>query len=532
MQAPIRGLTSLLAAATVALAVAPAPGGAAAQAPGGAATAPGGAAAAAAGGAPIKTPARPAPSVLTVGGPTPAQAIAPGFVGLSLETWAVPAYAGPNPAATNPVFVQLIRNLADGAPPVLRIGGVTTDNSWWPAHGLSRPAGATYPLTRRWVAITRGLANALGARLILGINLEADSTAIARAEGNALVSGIGRDRVEALEPGNEPELYGSFKWGLSGAPGRPAGYNFADFERDFTRIAAALPNVPLAGPTDGAPSWFRLLGPFLSTQPRVKVATLHRYPLQQCFVTPDQPNYPTIPNLLAPSSSTAMADTVTAAVKAAHAHHVSVRIDEMNTISCGNMPAVGESFASALWALDTLFAMAQVGVDGVNIHTFPDVGTQLFTFRRVHGQWRGKVEPEYYGLDMFARAAPPGSRLLTVSPAGPAGLHAWATRALDGTVRVVLINEGTRAGTVAVRLRPGATTGGASTAAGTGTLERLQAPSTAATSGVTLGGQGFGAATGLLAGRAQVSTVAARHTEYTVTVPAGSAAMLTLAPSR
>lgn len=505
----IRAITSLLAPATVAAAIALAPGGAAAKAP--------------------VRPVRPGPSVLTVGAPDPIQPIAPGFVGLSLEYWAVPAYAGADPAATNPVFVRLIRNLTDRAAPVLRIGGVTTDNSWWPARGVTQPAGATFRLTRRWVAITRALADRLGARLILGINLEADSTAVAGAEGRALVSGIGGDRIEALEPGNEPELYGSFKWGFSGAPGRPAGYDFAAFEQDFTRIAAALPKVPLAGPTDGAPSWFRDLGPFLSAEPRVKVATLHRYPLQQCFVTPDQPNYPTIANLLAPSSSTPQADSVIGAVKAAHARGVPVRIDEMNTISCGNVPAVGESFASALWALDTLFAMARVGVDGVNIHTFPDVGTQLFSFRHVRGQWRGKVEPEYFGLAMFAQAAPPGARLLAVSPGGVAGLHAWATRASDGTIRVVLINEGSRADTVALRLRDTTVTGGAASAA-IGTLERLQAPSTAATGGVTLAGQGFGATTGLPAGRRETSAVASAHGEYRVSVPAGSAAMLTLAP--
>ena len=30
--------------------------------------------------------------------------------------------------------------------------------------------------------------------------------------------------------------------------------------------------------------------------------------------------------------------------------------------------------------------------------------------------WRASVEPEYYGLMMFAQTAPPGSRLLTISP--------------------------------------------------------------------------------------------------------------------
>jgi Glycosyl hydrolase family 79 C-terminal beta domain len=468
------------------------------------------------------TSAAPARNVLTVGAPIRAQPVAPGFVGLSIEYWAVPDYAGSDSSAINPVFTQLIRNLSDDAHPVLRIGGVTTDNSWWPAPGLSKPAGVTFALTPGWTAVMRAVAQATAARVILGINLEANSTAVAGTEARALVAGIGRRRIEALEPGNEPELYGSFKWGISGAPGRPPAYDFAEFEQDFGRIAAALPNVPLAGPTDGAPSWFQDLGPFLSREPRVAVATLHRYPLQQCFTPPERPNYPTIPNLLAPTSSRTMANSVAAAVKAAHARHVPVRIDEMNTISCGNVPAVGDSFASALWAIDALFAMARVGVDGVNIHTFPGVGTALFSFRHVDGQWRGTVAPEYYGLEMFAQAAPPGSRLLgtSFSPGGASGLRAWATRGSGGTLRVVVINDGSRNGTVAVHVP---------TATASATVERLEAPGVSARRGVTLGGQSYAPTTGLLAGQVRASVVAPSRGGYALTIPAGSAAMLTIA---
>jgi hypothetical protein len=472
------------------------------------------------------TPATAAPSVLTVGRPTAAQPIAPGFVGLSLEYWAVPAYAGSDPAELNPVFAQLIRNLADDAHPVLRIGGVSTDNSWWPAPGLSQPAGVTSALTPAWTAVMRALARTVGARLILGINLEADSTAVAGTEARGLVAGIGRRQIEALELGNEPELYGIFPWGISGGPGRPAGYDFTDFGRDFTRIAAALPRLPLAGPTDGAPGWFKLLGRFLSEQPRVAVATVHRYPLQQCFVAPAQPNYPTIAHLLAPTSSRSLADSVIAAVRAAHAHHVPLRIDEMNTISCGDVPAVGDSFASALWAIDALFEMARVGVDGVNIHTFPGVSTALFDFQRVDGQWRGTVAPEYYGLDMFAQAAPPGSRLLSASfsrAGAPSGLRVWATRALDGTIRVVVINDGSETRALAVHVPAGP-------AGATGTLERLQAPSLSASGGVTLGGQRFAPDTtsGLLTGPRRAVTVTPSRGGYAFSVAAGSAAMLTI----
>jgi hypothetical protein len=67
-----------------------------------------------------------------------------GFVGLSLEYPAVPAYAGTDPSSLDPVFVQLVRNLAPGQEPVLRIGGDSADRTWWPTSAVQRPAGVTF----------------------------------------------------------------------------------------------------------------------------------------------------------------------------------------------------------------------------------------------------------------------------------------------------------------------------------------------------------------------------------------------------
>jgi hypothetical protein len=419
------------------------------------------------------------------------------------------------------VFLQLIHNLTGGSTPVLRVGGDTTDDTWWPTRRARKPAGVVFTLTRRWIATIAAMANKLGARLILGIDLEADDTRVAAAEAKALIAGIGRQRVEALELGNEPELYSSFDWGFSGAPGRPRSWDFARFDRDFARIGAALPHVPLAGPVVGQPNWFGYTNRFLSDQPRVTIAALHRYPLQQCFLRPTQIKYPSIAHLLDPANSRGLADSVAAAVRAAHAHHDTLRIDEMNTLSCGQAPAVTNSFASALWSLDVLFEMARVGVDGVNLHTFPGASAQLFAFTRVHGRSRATVLPEYYGLAMFAQAAPARSRLLKVSSTGGPQLKPWATRAADGTLRVVLINESTHTRVVAVRAPAGAGTA-------TGTLERLDAPSITATAGVTLAGQTFGAASGLPVGPPLTAAVAPHAGRYTVRVPAGSAALLTI----
>jgi hypothetical protein len=467
------------------------------------------------------TPRAPAgAAVVRIAGPT-RHTIADGYLGLSIEYPAVEAYAGTTPSAPNPVFVQLVRNLTAGQAPVLRVGGDSTDLTWWPVRGTARPAGVKYTLTPGEIQVLHALGTTLGARFILGIDLEADSTTVAAAEAKALVDGIGRSQVEGLELGNEPELYGVFTWDGSGRKGRAPGYGFADYDRDMARIGGALTMAPLAGPAIGAPGWFPHLGQFLSSNRRVAIATLHRYPLQLCYVRPSEPNYPSIAHLLSAHSSRTLADTVASSVRTAHARGVPLRIDEMNTNSCGTDDAVSKSFASALWALDALFQMARVGVDGVNIHSYPGATYELFTFTHTRGQWRGTIEPEYYGMLMFAQAAPPGSRLLSVAQTNAGQVKAWATRGTDGTLRVVAINDGSGARTVAVRLP---------VAHGAGTLEQLKAPRLTSRGGVTLGGQTFGSSTttGLLAGPQQVFAVAPQGVQYVFKVPAGSAALLTI----
>ncbi len=61
-------------------------------------------------------------------------------------------YTGRNPRAVNPVLVQLLRQLCPGQTPVLRIGGDSTDATWWPMRGVIPPGGVTYSLTERLAA--------------------------------------------------------------------------------------------------------------------------------------------------------------------------------------------------------------------------------------------------------------------------------------------------------------------------------------------------------------------------------------------
>ena len=461
-------------------------------------------------------------SVVTVGAPLRVHAVPSGFMGLSLEYRAIQEYGGHDARAINPLLVRLIDELSPGERPHLRIGGDSTDRAWWPAHGVGKPLGGYIRLTARWAAVAGAVARATDARVMLGINLEADSSILARVQATRLMRAIGTRRVQALELGNEPELYSAFTWyHLNGRkmPGRASGWNFGEYVREFSTIAAALPRVPLAGPAVGSAKWSNDVGRFIHAEPRVGIVTLHRYPLQRCYVAPRARRYPTIAHLLTPASTTGLADSVARDVALAHAHGLQARIDEVNTISCGRAPAVDESFASALWVLETLFAFARTGADGVDIHTYAGSPYALFKFHERNGVWRSVVYPEYYGMLMFARAAPPRSRLLSITGARRAKLHIWATRTPDRTTRVVLINTHSRALTLAVRVPGGATTA---------TVQQLLAPSLRARSGVSLDGQSIPASsrTALPSGQTDTGHIPRRRDAYLVRVPPASAALL------
>ena len=454
----------------------------------------------------------------------PGRVIPNGFVGLSTEEWAIPSFAGSDPSALNPAFLQLVRNLAPGTQPVIRLGGDSTDWSWWPVPHTRTPPGIRYTLTPQWLQITKAFAKDTNARLIVGVNLEANSRRLASVEAHALVSGLGASSIRAIEIGNEPELYGTFGWYRTASghevPGRPRGYDQASFDRDFSSFAKAMPRVALAGPSTGSPAWLSTLGQFLAKEPDVSVATVHAYPLKHCVAT----NHVTIGEVLADSSSDGLAARVAPLAAVAHRHHVPLRLDEMNSVSCGGERGVSDTYANALWSLNTMFALVRAGVDGVNIHTPPHSINQMFTVSQVNGTWEVYVHPNYYGLLMFAQATPPGSRLLRISGSGGVGLSTWATLGAGGTTRVVVIDKRTSGSRVVEISAPA----GARAA----TLELMRAPAITSKTEITIGGQGFGAqtSTGELAGTPQTTTLKPSNGHYTFTLPAASAALLTIAP--
>jgi hypothetical protein len=450
----------------------------------------------------------------------------PGFLGVSLEYGGVRQYTGGNPKAINPVLLHLLAGVSPHQAPVIRIGGNSTDSTWWPVRGIKPPGGVRYALTPHWFQTIRAFTAALRAHLIAGVNLAAGRMKLSAAEARAILQGLGRQKVQALELGNEPDDYNMFPW-YRGKRGqffyaRDRRYDVGAYIRQFSRWRTKLPSFPLAGPAFAQLTWLASLRQFVHAEPGLRILTIHRYPLRAGVRDSGATTFPSIVNLLSDRASSGLAQTIAPYVAMAHSSHLQFRVDELNSASSSGQKGVSDTFGSALWMLDTLFNMTSVGVDGVNIHSLPGARYELFSFSHAHGHWQAFVHPDYYGMLMFVQAFPVGAKLLqTSAPNGP--VKVWATLARDGHTRVVLINKDpANAYQVQVQMQNAALPDQA-------TIERLEAPSVDATNGVTLAGQTFGneTTTGTLSGTPLTEAALPLGGSYSVTLPPASAALVT-----
>ncbi|MFZ0039842.1 MAG: hypothetical protein WAK93_00920, partial [Solirubrobacteraceae bacterium] len=160
-------------------------------------------------GATVRTPASQRATIRAGGAAAvAATSTAQGFLGIATELDTIPALSG---AASDPdtPFLHLLSNLSPGAPPLLRLGGNSADDSWWRVPGMKKPP-YLYTLTPRWASDVRALLTALGGKAVLGLDLKAPpeiDSKIATAEVADFNRYVGVRLIEAFELGNEPEFY-------------------------------------------------------------------------------------------------------------------------------------------------------------------------------------------------------------------------------------------------------------------------------------------------------------------------------------
>ncbi len=474
---------------------------------------------------PLRRVPRPAPATVSVavGVNGPLVAIPRSFLGFSTEYWTLPV--DENHTALYRRVIALLHSRGDGRF-VLRIGGVSSDHSFWQLAGHRMPEWA-FAITPRWIARTARIVRQSRLRVIVDLNLVTATPALDAALAREAVAALPRGSLAAFEIGNEPDVYNRQVWGVRLEGNRTAtgvlpssltpGNYATSFAADARSLRGVAPEVPLQGPALADPrlsqGWIsRLLA---GRHPRLDAVSVHQYPYTAC-ARPGAAAYPTIEKLLSTSATTGMADAVTPAVRLARRFALPVRVSEFNSVTCGGLAGVSDSFATALWAPSALFAFIRAGVSSADLHV------RAYSINAPFGFDRAGVVPRplLYGLILFTHMVGPGSRLARVRVHAGAGapLRAWAVRQPGHRLSVLLIDRTARAVRVVMRLP----------SRRRATVERLVAPSPRATSGETLDGQWLGADL-RWDGRQRVERIAPHGGRFTITVRATSAALMTVA---
>jgi hypothetical protein len=405
------------------------------------------------------------------------RAIPGSFLGLSVEYGGIARYEGLRG------FAQMLRTLtvSGSGPTLVRLGGESADGTYLPPR---RGLPGDYRLTRKWFTTLASLVRAAHLRLMFDLNLAARSPSMAGVLARVATAALPAGSIQSFEIGNEPDLFkigyvgvrriapgqgGPLAWALGYTPGRYA----LDFRSYAGAVVRAVRAATFAGPSVTVPDGRWWNGLPAHGRERLAIVSLHAYPLLDCVPVSD-PRYPTVARLLSPQASSGFAAGMRSAARAAHRRGAGLRLTEVGPAACGGVHGVTDAFAAALWVPDALFALLAAGVDGVNIHTRLDsLNTPL------RGLPSLSAQPLWYGMVLFERALGPGARLLATDlrTEGHPRLSAWAVKLSGGALRVLLINKGARAASVALRLRRRSR----------GHALYLHAPSPSATSRLTLG---------------------------------------------
>ncbi len=362
------------------------------------------------------------------------------FVGFSIEYRTLGGFMGLPDKPANPLLGEVWS--ATGDPLTVRVGGNSADRSW-PAGWPRPPKTVRYPVTSGWWRRLGASVRASGTRLAPTVNLAArrpDAAAelLRRAQG-ALPAGALAD----VQIGNEPDLYNQARWRLQdGTPTglRAPGYTFEAFLREQRDVLGALRatgiEFSLTGPGFGSWAWRRRAPAYLAAGFGISEYASHDYPLSNCR----QKGAGLRPaDLLAASAHSvrSLHDEMTAA----RAARLPLVVQEGNSVACRGKAGVSDHPYAALWAADELFTLVQAGVSGYRFHA-SDSRYDPYAFRWTGRRWQVHLAPEYLGILLFRHAAAPGARLLGVDGV-PDGAAAWATRDPHGTVRVLMINRST-----------------------------------------------------------------------------------------
>jgi hypothetical protein len=429
---------------------------------------------------------------------SPGHTISPFFEGLSYETGIFNDnidFLNEN----NTVLIQLIKNLGPG---VLRIGGNSSDIVEWTGtpRSANTPAGV---LTTTDIDHLAAFSKAVGWPVLFGLNLGKYNPDTAAREA-LYVSKVLKDNLYALQSGNEPD---GFK-----VRARPSNYVFADYQREwndyFGAVKKRVPDAKFSGPdvVPFDPYWVNAFA--ISEHNNVHLIDSHYYAVG----TASNPVI-TYQDILTPE--TKLDNYLVQLHNIASKYRLPYRISECNSVSSGGRPGVSDTFASALWALDFMWNVAENDGQGVNFHG----GPPRFIYTPITME-NGTVtaRPEYYAMLAFKYGVN-NAKLIPATIFNPRDFNNCSTHACvnaDGSYTVTLINKDNSVNyAFTVQLDK---------TANTTQVYRLLAPTITSTTGTIFAGSTVNSDGTFTPSTIEEKTINSKT--FTVTVPAGSAAVV------
>jgi hypothetical protein len=416
------------------------------------------------------------------------------FLGLSFEVASLPQLAR---YAHLGDLVPLLRSLGPG---VLRFGGITADEVvGWSDASTPGQAWASSTIDPSDLAALGQLARRSGWQVLLTVGLGHVEPEAAAHEVAAAHAALG-SRLAGIEIGNEPDAYG--KHGL-----RPALWIAQGYEEEVSAyreaIDALTPGVPIAGPDTSSGVWAEW-GEEEALGQSPALLTGHYYPFA-CTQVPA----PSIEALLSASTREREARSLGNYLAVARRHGIPLRIDETNSVSCGGLPGISDTVASALWATGYIAQTMSAGLAGINLHgnIANCAGYTPLCAQSPADLAAGRLhaEPVWYALRLARSLV--GTRPLPTTVAGESAseLLAAAFEGPGSAIQILLVDDQMQGAPLSVRVGVGA--GARSTR-----LQRLTAASVSAIGRVSLS-----------AGPAEC-----RSGTVTLELPAASAALLSV----
>ena len=337
------------------------------------------------------------------------------FLGLSTEYWSLPSYEGHLSAFGR--VLSMLHAAGDG-PLLIRVGGNSADHTFWEPDVRSMPRWM-FQLTPSWLRAARLLVADTGVRLILDLNLITDRPAIAMDWARAAETELARGSIVGFEIGNEPDIYSRWFWltrmARTGSSRRQPAED-SDPGRLQPRLhhvrppaAPARARHPAARSGDRQPEpapvvdlgrgWTRARPHRHRQRPPLPVLGLRVARIEQ------------LPDGRARAQREGLGrgrPLATAGRGGRRRAGLPLRLTEINSVTCGGLAGVSNTFATALWAPDALFELMRAGVSGVNVHVRTDAINAAFKLTSDGLAAR----PLLYGLIAFRRILGTGPGML------------------------------------------------------------------------------------------------------------------------